>query len=110
MKKIKKMTSFMSFAITALLISDRVKANNVPKKENINDRINSVRIELKKKYITGDLKNMSSDLFLNNKFIEKGWGNWGNWGNWNNWVNWNNWNDWQKWTNWGKTWGDFVNS
>lgn len=103
MKKLKKISSYISFAIAALFISNKTNANDISKKEEINSRVNKVRAELKRKYKSGELDNISTDFFLKNKFNETGWGNWGNWGNWNNWQNWDNWAKWAKWL-------DFLNS
>jgi hypothetical protein len=90
--------------IAALFLShSAVSAANVAQTpKSINERVEMVRNDLKRKVTTN--QGAANNLSYSERTLTQ-WNNWGNWGNWNNWVNWNNWNNWRNWGNWGN-WGN----
>ncbi|QEC79730.1 hypothetical protein [Mucilaginibacter ginsenosidivorax] len=107
MKKIKRIATLLSIGLTSVFTAKKAVATTITANNNIADRVNNVRNELKKKVADGSIADLDiAENFKTNSSME-GWGNWVNWTNWNNWANWNNWNNWK---DWAKTWGDFLNS
>ena len=110
----KRIILTIALAIASLFSPASAKEKERAKTDNdldrINDRIDTVRSELKEKLDKGVISKKQFGKYMEGLIDQ--WGNWHNWGNWNNWNNWRKWNKWSKWndwTNWGKQWGDWNN-